>query len=298
MVMDFRWPPPPDGRPERYRPPASRGPQTGRPTLPQPLTELVSTPHGVELERLVTGDGLPVTVYAHGLGCSITDTRPLASAVVGRRVFFHFRGHGGSATPPGRWTHADLARDLRAIADLSGATRALGVSLGAAALCRLLADHPTRFERVVLFLPPALDGARTTAGRVRQAELLGAAAAGDAATVAELISQEIPPQVRQTAAVWEYLRQRLDQLMRDGLAAGLADLPDLVAVDDLAALGAVTAPVLVIACNGDETHPVQTARRLHEALPNATLHEYDRPGVFWTRRADLRDRISEFLNTP
>ena len=294
--MDFRWPPPPDGRPDRYRPPVSRGPQTGRPTLPQPPTELVSTPHGVELERLVTGDGLPVTVYAHGLGSSIAETRPLASAVTGQRVFFHFRGHGGSATPPGRWTHADLARDLRAIADLSGATRAVGASLGAAALCRLLADHPTRFERLVLFLPPGMDGSRTAGGRVRLAGLLEAAGAGDAATVAELIAQEVPTQVRQTAAAWEYLRQRLDQLMRDGLAAGLAGLPDLAAVEDPGALRAVTAPVLVIACHGDELHPTAAAERLCEILPNATMHVYERPGVFWTHRADLRDRISGFLN--
>ena len=65
--MDFRWPPPPDGRPDRYRPPVNRGPQTGRPTLPVPPTELVATPHGVELECLATGSGRPVTVFAHGL---------------------------------------------------------------------------------------------------------------------------------------------------------------------------------------------------------------------------------------
>jgi pimeloyl-ACP methyl ester carboxylesterase len=296
MVMDFRWPPPPDGRPDRLRPAAGTGPQAGRPMLPQPPTELVATPHGVELERLVTGDGSPVTIYAHGLGGSIADTRPLATGTVGQRVFFHFRGHGNSAVPPGRWTHADLARDLRAVADLSGATRAVGVSLGAAALCRLLADHPDRFERLVLFLPPGLDGDRSTGGRVRLAELLAAARAGDAATVAELISHEVPAGSRQTAAVWEYLRQRLDQLLRDGLAEGLADLPDLAAVADPSALRAVTCPVLVLACHGDELHPAAAAERLCELLPSATLHVYDRPGVFWNSRSDLRERISTFLN--
>ena len=52
-LMDFRWPPPPDGRPDRFRPPVTRGPQTGRPTLPAPPTEQIATPHGVELEQLV-----------------------------------------------------------------------------------------------------------------------------------------------------------------------------------------------------------------------------------------------------
>ena len=118
---------------------------------------MLATPHGVDLEYLVTGAGEPVTVFAHGLGNGIAETRPLGSAVNGRRVFFQFRGHGRSSAPEGRWTYADLARDLRAVADLTGATRALGVSLGAGALGRALADDPRRFERVVFYLPSALD---------------------------------------------------------------------------------------------------------------------------------------------
>ena len=191
--MDFRWPPPPDGRPDRYRPPVTRGPQTGRPTLPVPPTELVATPHGVELERLCTGEGVPVTVFAHGLASSIAETRPLGSGVLGRKVFFHFRGHGRSAAPAGGWAYADLARDLRAIADLAGATQAVGASMGAGALCRLLADNPGRFTKVVFFLPAVLDTPRPGAAHARLADLLDAVEAGDAAQVAELISQDAPP---------------------------------------------------------------------------------------------------------
>jgi pimeloyl-ACP methyl ester carboxylesterase len=294
--MDFRWPPPPDGRPDRYRPPVNRGPQTGRPTLPTPPTELVATPHGVELECLTTGSGLPVTVFAHGLAAGIAETRPLGSGVSGRRVFFQFRGHGRSAAPPGRWTYLDLARDLRAIADLHGATRALGVSLGAGALCRLLADNPSRFDKAVFFLPAVLDRPRPRAANTRLTDLLAAVESGDAAAVAEIISLEAPPQVRNTPAGWSYLRQRLEQLMRDGLGAGLAELPDQVAIADRVALGEVTASTLVLACRGDELHPVEVAEDLAAALPGATLHVYDRPGVMWTDRADLRERIAAFLS--
>lgn len=294
--MDFRWPPPPDGRPDRFRPPVTRGPQTGRPTLPSPPTEQIATPHGVELEWLVTGDGPPVTVFAHGLGSGIAETRPLGSAVAGRKVFFHFRGHGHSAAPGGEWTYEDLARDLRAVADLSGATRALGVSLGAGALGRLLADNPGRFERAVFFLPAVLDTARPAAAQERITALLESIDAGDAAAVADVISQEIPPQLRNTPPVWAFLRQRLDQLMRDGLAAGLASLPEQAAVPDRAALGVITARCLVIGCRGDELHPVSVAEQLAESLPDAQLHVYDRPGIIWTQRADLRGRISDFLN--
>lgn len=294
-MRDFRWPPPPDGGPRTYGP-GPTAPRSGRPTLPNPETELVDTPHGVRLERLITGTGDPVTVFAHGLGTGIATTRPLGSAVAGRRVFFHFRGHGRSDSPPGRWGYADLGRDLRAIADLSGATRALGVSLGAAALCRLLWESPERFERVVFVLPAVLDRPRPAAARQRLTDLLAAIRTGDAGTVAEAVSREVPPAVRNTPAGWAYLRQRIDQLLRDGLGAGLADLPDQVAVRDRSSLADVTARALVIGCAGDELHPVAVAEQLAAALPGADLQLYDRPGLLWTHRAELRERISSFLN--
>lgn len=295
--MDFRWPPPPDGRPDRYRPPVTRGPQTGRPTLPTPPTELVATPHGVELECLYTGSGEPTTVFAHGLGHGIAETRPLGSGVAGRKVFFQFRGHGRSAAPPGEWTYLDLARDLRAVADLSGATRALGVSLGAGALCRLLADNPFRFDKIVFFLPTVLDTQGPDAAQRRLLALLAAVQAGDAAATAEAVSQEVPAHLRGTPTAWTYLRQRLDQLMRDGLGAGLAGLLDQAAVADAAPLGEVTSSALVIGCRGDELHPADVAEALASVLPQATLHIYNKAGVLWTQRADLRERIAGFLNS-
>jgi 3-oxoadipate enol-lactonase len=294
-VRGFRWPPPPDGGPRTWGP-GPGGPRTGRPALPEPETELVTTPHGVRLERLVTGTGDPVTVFAHGLGNGIATTRPFGSAVTGRKVFFQFRGHGRSDSPPGPWTYLDLARDLRAVADLGGATRAFGASLGAGALCRLLVESPERFEKLVFFLPAVLDQPRGEVARARLTDLLDAVESGDASALAEVVSTELPPAVRNTPAGWAYLRQRLDQLLRDGLAPGLASLPEQAPLRDAAVLAQVTAPALVIGCAGDDLHPVPVAEELAAALPNATLHVYDRPGVLWSERADLRERISGFLN--
>ncbi|MFB9238933.1 alpha/beta fold hydrolase [Plantactinospora siamensis] len=294
-MRDFRWPPPPDGGPRTYGP-GPTAPRTGRPTIPEPPTELVATPHGVRLERLVTGAGEPVTIFAHGLGQGIATTRPLGSAVDGTKVFFQFRGHGRSEAPAGPWSYQDLARDLRAMADLGQANRAVGVSLGAGALCRLLVESPRRFEKVVLFLPAVLDRPRPTAARERLTDLLDAVDEGDAAAIAEAVAYEIPAALRNTPAGWAYLRQRVDQLTRDGLAPALASLPDQVAVRTAAALAEVTAPVLVIGCQGDPLHPAEVAEQVAAALPAATLHVYDRPGVLWTHRADVRDRISAFLN--
>jgi pimeloyl-ACP methyl ester carboxylesterase len=257
----------------------------------------VSTPHGVTLERLVTGAGEPVTVFAHGLGAGIADTRPLGSGVAGRRVFFHLRGHGRSSAPPGPWGYADLARDLRAMADLSGASRALGASLGAGALCRLLADSPERFTHVVFFLPAVLDRPRPAASRARLTALLEAIEAEDVTAVADAVAAETPTAARSTPAGWAYIRQRTDQLLRDGLAPALADLPDEAAVTRVEPLSRVTARALVIGVVGDELHPVPVAEQLASALPRAELEVYDRPGVIWTARAQLRERISAFLKS-
>jgi len=295
-VKRLRWPPPPDGGPRRSGP-GPGAPRSGRPTVPLPPTQLIATPHGGRLEQLVTGVGEPVTVFAHGLAGDISGTRPLGSAVLGRRVFFHFRGHGRSDAPPGPWSFADLADDLRAVADRAGASRALGVSMGAGALCRLLSATPERFERVVLYLPAPLDGVRPPVAEARLARLLAAVESGEAASIAAAVEFELPPSVRNTPTGWSYLRQRVEQLQRDGLAAELTTLWHQPAVPDESALRAFRGRALVLGCQGDEVHPVAWAERLAGLLPGAELHVYDRPAVLWTNRAELRERISTFLNS-
>ena len=288
-------PPPPDGGPRLHRADPT-GPRSGRPTLPGPPTEMVATPSGVRLEQLITGVGDPVTVFAHGLGGDIAGTRPLGSGVGGRRVFFHARGHGRSDAPVGPWSFGDLAHDLRTIADLSGATRAVGVSMGAAALCRLLSETPDRFERIVLYLPAPLDGTRPAAAEDRVERLLAAVESGEAASIAAAVELELPPSVRNTATGWGYLRQRVEQLQRDGLAAELTTLWHEPAVLDEPALRRFRGRALVLGCQGDEVHPAAWAERVADLLPQAQLHVYDRPAVLWTNRRELRDRISAFLN--
>lgn len=288
-------PPPPDGGPRLQRPDPT-GPRSGRPTLPSPQTELIVAPSGVRLEQLVTGVGAPMTVFAHGLGGDISGTRPMGSGVTGRRVFFHFRGHGRSDAPAGPWTFGDLAGDLRAVADRAGATRALGVSMGAAALARLLADTPDRFEKVVFYLPAPLDGTRPAAAETRVERLLAAVESGEAAAIAAAVEFELPPSVRNTPTGWSYLRQRVEQLQRDGLAGELTTLWHEPAVPDETALKAFRGRALVLGCLGDEVHPVAWAERLAALLPGAELHVYDRPAVLWTNRAEMRERISAHLN--
>ena len=129
-------------------------------------TRIVSEPH-LHVESY--GSGPPVTVFAGGIGGTIGETRVLGSGVTGTKVFFDFRGHGRSGSD-GDWSYAALCRDLRTVADASGATRAAGMSMGAAAILGVLAETPDRFERCVLYLPAILDRPR---GDVPQARIGG-----------------------------------------------------------------------------------------------------------------------------
>ncbi len=258
---------------------------------------LVSTA-GADLEFRSVGSGTPVTVFAHGLAGTIADTRPLGGGVSGCRVFPHLRGHGGSVAPPGAWTYADLAEDLATVADAVDATRALGISLGAGALCRLLAGHPDRFERLVFFLPSSLD--RPVAVPDRLISLVRAASCGDATRVEEVLAAEVPAVCRATPTARSFVAGRAAALLGNpvvgclGGLAGTAALPPGAA--GLAALRRVRAPALVLASTDDPLHPLEVAEQLAGTLPYATLRVFSGPGVLWRHRAEVREQISTFLN--
>ena len=211
-------------------------------------------------------------------------------------MFFQFRGHGRSDPPPASADYADLAADLRAIADHFGATRALGASLGAGALLRLLEHTPDRFDRIVAYLPAVLDAPRPAPAAARSRELLAALLAGDQPTAARLLAERVPPALRDSPEARRTLADQLIWLLDGGLAPGLGELSELAAVTDSSALAAVTARALVIGCRGDDAHPVAVAESLAAVLPLSSLHVYAEPAVLWTARADLRGRIAGFLN--
>ncbi len=250
------------------------------------------------LIELVTGSGGPVTVAAHGLGASIAETRPLLGGVTGTRVLYEARGHGGSPLPDEPFDYAALGRDLEQVADAHGATRALGVSMGAGALLSLLARRPERFERVVLFLPAAVDRPRTDEAVRRVAALGDALDGGDAGEVERLVLAELPADLRDQPAVAAYARTRTAHLLRSpGVAVAVRALPAVTPVPDRSRLAAVSADVLLLAQEGDPLHPAQVARDLAAVLPKARLVVFAEPGVVFRERARLRAEVSGFLNS-
>ena len=245
------------------------------------------------LTAVVAGSGAPATVAAHGLGASVAETRPLLSGVTGTRVFYAARGHAGDVPAP--FSYRDLGDDLLEVADAHAATRALGVSMGAGALLSVLSRLPTRFEKVVVFLPGALDRPRTDEAVRRFAALVDAVAARDLEGVRAFVREEIPTDVRDSAAAYIDTRSQF-LLDSPGVTVGIASLPGVTPVEDRSSLAAVSAEVLVLGQEGDLLHPAQVARDLVAVLPKARLVVFDEPGVVLRDRRRLRELISGFLN--
>jgi 3-oxoadipate enol-lactonase len=247
----------------------------------------------VGIAAVVTGTGEPVTVAAHGLGASVAETRPLLSGVAGTRVFYAARGHTGDVPEP--FTYADLGDDLLDVANEHGATRALGVSMGAGALLSVLSRQPARFEKVVLFLPGAIDQPRKDDAVRRFAALVDALNDKDLEGVRAFVSDEIPADLRGRAAA--YIDTRAAFLLGSpGIPVGVSSLPPATPVPDRSMLAAVASEVLLLAQEGDPLHPAQVARDLAAVLPRARLVVFDQSGVVLRERARLRSLITDFLN--
>jgi pimeloyl-ACP methyl ester carboxylesterase len=200
-----------------------------------------------------------------------------------------------------------LADDVRAVVagisdGVSGGaapTRALGVSLGAAALLRLLADEPSRFERVVIALPGVLTASRSDADLTVTdglADAVVAGPAGDPVAIAGALVAMQPEAVRGRTDVKLWARRHAAELGgRSGIAEAIRRMPRAVALPSLGVLDGVTAEVLVLAQRDDRLHPVESAEQLAAALPNAQLAVSDVPWV-WGGRSALRETVSGFLN--
>lgn len=247
----------------------------------------------------VDGSGLPVTVVAHGLTNSCRELAAFTPFLDGTAVRFDFRGHGRSSVPePGAYRFVDFARDLGAVADAYGATRAIGTSLGAGAIANLVAREPGRFEKLVFLLPAALDVRLADhSGYDRIAELLETL---DRDEAIETILAEGGRAAAYERAPW--LRELDLLLWQDmnpvGVARAIREVVRDVALPDRAALRAVSVPTLIIAREGDAIHPVELARVLADLMPNAELILLGGEQELLAAIPSLVQRTRDFLARP
>jgi pimeloyl-ACP methyl ester carboxylesterase len=247
---------------------------------------------GVVLAYDEAGQGSAV-VYAHGLSSSRAndpffvqnDWSPVVAA--GHRLIrYDARGHGesGGRADEADYTWSSLAWDLLAVLDrVAGPQPAdvMGASMGCATLLYAALQRPERFRRLVLVIPPTAwetrpELVRNTRALAELVERRGMsfvlAAAGDEALPPVLARA---PRAPQPPDVREHL---YPHLLR---GAAASDLPAPETFRTLAH------PALILTWADDPGHPVSTARKLAEVLPNARLHisaDYD-DVLTWGERA-------------
>jgi 3-oxoadipate enol-lactonase len=241
------------------------------------------------------GEGEPVTIVAHGLTNNRNELAALTPFVPGTKVRFDFRGHGHSSAPEAAYAFADFARDLEAVADAVGATRAVGTSLGAGAIASLLTRLPDRFERMVWLLPAALDMPFTFGDRYEDLAMIL-----DGKTPEEALEAVLADPERAAGYLQAPWRFELDRLMwehdhPDGVArairGAIADWP----VKDREELRKVTAPVMLICVEGDPIHPAELGAILLDLFPNAELETFPNVTAMFEAIPGLVHRVSAFL---
>ncbi len=242
------------------------------------------------------GAGEPITVFAHGLTNSCKELAAFTPMLAGTKVRFCFRGHGHSSVPERGYRFADFARDLEAVSSRFGATRAVGTSLGAGAICHLLAREPARYDRLVFLLPAALDlPFEHKESFLRTAELLETLPRDDAidAILGEAGRAE-------TYREKPWLRDFDLLLWRDmapeGVARAIREVVQDRAIDDREALRKVDAPTLIICREGDLIHPAELGRVMASLMPNAELIVLPSEDELLAAIPQLMWRVAEFLS--
>lgn len=229
---------------------------------------------GIKLHAEVDGEGAPVSVLAHGLTNSCKELAMLTPMIDGTKVRFCFRGHGESDAPEAGYGFGDFASDLEAVASAHGATRAIGTSLGAGAICRLLESDPARFERMIFLLPAGVDVALDDSGHfVRTAEILETHPKEEAI---ELILGHPDSEARYAQMPWA--REISEVIWNDvnpaAAARAIREIVRDTPVSDRETLRRVEAPVMIVCCDDDPIHPVIVGEILADVLPNAELLVY------------------------
>ena len=271
---------------------------TARTVLGEPVVTVTST-SGTDIAYQVTGSGDPTTCFVPGLAQAIAETRPFGSGVLGSRVFVDLRGQGSSAAPPGddaaAWTYRALAADVAAVVEQTGATRALGVSLGAGALLDLVIREPDLFDRLVLALPTAIDQPRPAEAIRLADQMADAVDANDQVALGQLLLELQPIPARRRADVVMWARRHAYEIGGTAVSRMMRTLPRHIPVPDPNRLRSIAVPVLVLGQRDDPSHPIEIAEQLAAMLPDAALVISD-DSWLWSGRSNLREVVGAFLN--
>ncbi|WP_193096058.1 alpha/beta hydrolase [Brevibacterium sp. FME17] len=264
--------------------------------LPGPDTDYIAT----------FGSGEPHTLFGHGFAGAIRDTRPFGTGVTGTKHFLHLPGHGGRPSPGPGWNYGQIAEALAQALTSTSATQALGVSMSAGGLLRLLSTTDPRtqnLKKVALVLPASFTGFSAEVAEANRAyleKLRGPVASGDVESITDLMLSREPAGVAELLPVRAWTKTRAENLvdtdMSDGLGLALEIAVDeSTGNDPLSALARFPGEVLVLTHADDPAHPVEVAEAIAAAIPAARLEVLPAGSILWRGRHEVRRILGEFF---
>jgi YbgC/YbaW family acyl-CoA thioester hydrolase len=219
----------------------------------------------------VQGDG-PAVLFLHGFPFDRTMWRRLVAPLTGwRRIAPDLRGFGMTDRGDAPATLGVYADDAIQLLDQLDVDRAVvcGLSMGGYVTLDLVRRYPDRVRGVVLANTKATaDDPAARAARdvmVRRVETQGTEALADQMIPSLLApgSAELMPQVV------AHLRTMIRSASVEGVIAALRAMRDRE--DASASLAAIEVPTLVVAGREDQLIPLEEARAMVEAIPDAHL---------------------------
>jgi pimeloyl-ACP methyl ester carboxylesterase len=271
----------------------------------KPVALTVEPIDGLMLSGEAAGEGSPL-VLVHGLTATrrnvVQGSRHLLKR--GRRLIaYDARGHGESSPAPGSnaYGYADLAADLRAVADDLALDRftLAGSSMGAATGVQFALAQPERVSALVLITPAHLGERPAPEALVHWERIADALARGDLeGFIDAAVPDALPERWREPVRL--ATRQRIERHRHIG---AVADAVRVVARDvafaGVEAIAELEIPVLVVGSRDvpDPGHPLSIAEEYARRLPRGELvveDEGETP-LAW-QGARLSRAIGDFLD--
>ena len=270
------------------------------------MTDQFATINGHRLRYRVGGDG-PLALFGHGLLGSVEQIEDQAPGLLGRLhedvrlVVYDARGHGQSAGPEdsAQYTWETLGLDMCSLMEHTGETTAIlgGASMGAASALWVGVERPECVRALVLMIPPPL-GFPAMRGEDEQRalallDMLAAAVQNFGLEKTAELARNLPgfaptPEEAEMRARWLATQ---NPLALTHAIRGLVQAP----IHDPERYREISAPMLVLAQEGDGLHPVRAARLLAETVPHARLAVAPSPGWWWSHPDELIAELRGFM---
>jgi 3-oxoadipate enol-lactonase len=237
-----------------------------------PSNSLVQV-NGIQFQCKVDGPPrAPWIVFSNSLmtNLSLWDEQVAALGNSFRILRYDQRGHGGTASSPGKITFDLLADDAAALLDAFEVERAVfvGVSMGAVTALRMASSHPQRLAGVV-----ACDGqwaAPPGSAELWEQRIQDAMKVGVEVLVEPTVSRWFGPEfVTANSPAIRQVRQMIRDTPVDGFVSCARALQQYDFRDDCAA---IRLPVLLLVGAADGSLP-QTMRSMHHAMPGSAFVE-------------------------